>query len=157
MEKLRDIGFVIIADDNEFKRKTIHEYMEKLYPKAEFAESASVNSTLRFLCCTLPDKKILPEENILVILDMCMPLYIDKSAPDMPYADAGFDVLQELNRKQMYYPVIIASSDGADTNKAKSIYAGTLGAVKEDLCTYTLPYYKELLCVEDSAEEFSDS
>lgn len=57
MEKLRDIGFVIIADDNEFKRKTIHEYMEKLYPKAEFAESASVNSTLRFLCCTLPDKK----------------------------------------------------------------------------------------------------
>lgn len=153
MEKLRDISFIIIADDTEFKRKTIHEYMEKLYPTANFAEFDSTQSTLRFLCLTAPGEKLHPEENILVVLDMCMPLYTN----GMPDADAGFDVLQELDRKQMHYPVIIASSDEVDTDKAKSIYNDTLGAVKENLCTYTLPYYKELLCVEDSAEESSDT
>ena len=153
MEKLRDISFIVIADDTEFKRKTIHKYMEKLYPEAEFAEFDSTQSTLRFLCLTALGEKLPPEKNILVVLDMCMPLFTN----DMPEADAGFHVLQELDRKQMHYPVIIASSDEVDADKAKSIYNDTLGAVKEDLCIYTLPYYKKLLCMEDSAEEFSET
>lgn len=132
---------IVIIDDNDYKRLGVREYLESIFPDANFIECGFINEGLR--CIALENYgeiKKNPSE-WLVVSDMMMPRREDS----MICQDGGFDVLAEMSRRHIKCPVIIVSSEKIDVDKAANLYDNFLGFVKYNMCVYNLSDYENLL------------
>lgn len=154
MSKLIDIEQIVIIDDSEYKRNDIHSYMRKLYPSAKIKELSAVNPALYYVCVNLAESDA-DMKKVLVITDMVMPLMHGFPFDDLE-REAGFNILCELDRKNLECPVIVESSEDVDIKKAKELYKNTLGFVKESPRFYNLSKYEQLLQLDTSEQNSTE-
>jgi CheY-like chemotaxis protein len=91
---------ILLAEDNEYKKSMLLDFIKKLYPDSEIIESESYIST----------KKIIYSNKLdLILLDMSLPNFdITKDeAGGRPKVFAGRDILSDMLMRNIKIPVIV--------------------------------------------------
>ncbi len=93
---------ILVAEDSSFTRYTIIEILKEI-GQWDFIEAVDGSQALKFLDSHKPD---------CLLLDLLMPV-VD-----------GFEVLAEMQKKEIKIPVIVFTADIQDTTRQKCINLG---------------------------------
>lgn len=135
------IKYIVIMDDNPYKRQHIQQALGMSFPTAEVVAFPCANPGLRYILMEKHDFVKANPEEWLIVVDMQMP-HLEGGDINV---NCGYSVLARLENSKLSCKAIIASSEDINDVKAKTYYEGYIGSVKYSASVDTTYAFKNLL------------